>query len=238
MRALVALGCVLGCGRINIDPLTDDNRADALPAVCVTDGVACDDSNICTVTSTCAAGVCAGPQVGPCEVANSDADFDIVQGTSGWYYGYWIAGSDLDGTYQPGDFVQFVWNVSVWEPPDLEPSGPNFSWAYLARWGGHPGSFPTQKLPVRRWISDVSGHADAVVYHAKADATGGDGTRAILFVDGMMVWSRDVDGVDGIGFTEAVPIELSIGTRVDLMLHYIGSDTIDTTNSSMIVRSR
>ena len=97
---------------------------------------------------------------------------------------------------------------------------------------------PTAKLPVRRWVSDVSGHAEAVIHHAKADTTSGDCTRAMLFVDGVELFTRDIAFDDGAGFTEVVPIELNVGSTVDLMLHYIASEGSDSTNSSLIIRSR
>jgi hypothetical protein len=245
MRAMMVLGYVFGCGRIHIDDLATDatSRVDsAPPAACAMDGVACDDSNICTQTSTCSGGACASTEaLGPCTAADSVADFMPVQGLNGWYYGYWIEETDGDGQYQQTtDFASFVWNMadSAWRPPDFQPSGPGFSWAYLRWWGGHPGSTPMRKVPVRRWVSDVSGHAEAVAFHAKADTDGGDGTRAILIVDGVTILARDVEGDDGVGFTEVVPIELSVGSTVDLMLHYIGDEGFDTTDSRLTIRSR
>src|SRR5262245_11978341 len=219
-RALVFASCILGCGRIHIDPTSSevdgggDIAADPSPSVC-------------------------GERTAPCTVADSEADFSsTMQGHRGWFYGYWFAGNDADRTYQAqSDFIPFVFMSGSWRPPDYQSSGPTFTWAYLHWWGGHPGANPVAKLPVRRWISGVSGSAEAVVHHAKVDF-GGDGTRAILVVDGVTVLSRDVAGNDGAGFTEVVPIELRQGTTVDLMLHFIGSEGVDTTESSLVIRSR
>lgn len=41
-----------------------------------------------------------------------------------------------------------------------------------------------------------------------------------------------------IGFTEAVPVELVIGSTVDLIIDPIGSDSVDTSDSTLLVRSR
>ncbi|HEX7703895.1 MAG TPA: hypothetical protein VF403_24305, partial [Kofleriaceae bacterium] len=70
-------------------------------------------------------------------------------------------------------------------------------------------------------MSTVEGDAFARVMHKKADTVGGDGTRAMLFVDGQMMLMRDVAGDDGVGFTEDVPVTLHVGTTVDLLLHFI-----------------
>lgn len=241
MRRLVIVGCALGCGRIHIEPLAIDDATttDGSPSVCADEGAPCDDLDICTPTSSCSGGRCVGAPNNGCEVASSTTEFSTSQGSRGWYYGYWFLSNDPDATYQATDFLEFVFFTNdSWRPPDYQPSGPTFSWAYLHWWGGHPGSTPTQKLPVRRWLSDVSGHAEAVVHHAKADSSGGDGTRAVLVVDGVILLARDVAGTDGVGFDEVVPIDLKIGTTVDLMIHYIGGEAIDTTSSELIIRSR
>lgn len=241
MRAALLLLIIAGCGRFHFDAGDGrDGGPDALPVACVEVGAACDDLDICTSASACDANlVCVGTAaMEPCTVASSIDDFSMVQGDRGWYYGYWIESSDANGVYEPAtDFSSFVWMDAVWEPPDWQATGPDFTWAYLHWWGGHPGSYPTHKLPVRRWVSSVSGHAEVEVHHAKADL-GGDGTRAILIVDGVTLLSRDIAGDDATGFVEVVPIELAIGSTVDLMIHYIGDDGVDTTNSSMIIRSR
>jgi hypothetical protein len=244
MRALIVAACLLGCGRFHFGEEATDTDADSGQSAdaCASDDAPCDDLNICTTSSTCRAGTCVATEpAGPCTVADSVADFATVQGERGWYYGYWFASNDTDDTYQPStDFLQLAYNAGTggWRPPDYEASGPNFTWAYLQWWGGHPGAIPAHKLPVRRWVSPVSGRAEVELHHAKSDASGGDGTRAILIVDGVTMLSRDVAGTDGVGFVEFVPIELSIGSTVDLMIHYIGSESVDTTNSSLIVRSR
>lgn len=114
---------------------------------------------------------------------------------------------------------------------------PHFTWAYLQGWGGHPGSYPVVRVPVRRWVSNVAGHANAIVEHRKADS-GGDGTRAILVVDGVQLLSRDVASDDFDGFIAVVPIELAVGTTVDLLLHPIGDDGGDTSTMSLNIVSR
>jgi hypothetical protein len=233
---------VVGCGRIGLDPLSDAaaHTSDAaLPLSCVTeaDGTACDDGNICTVVSTCQGGACVGAG-GSCEVAHSEADFSEVQGQLGWWYGCWDITDDVDGIYAPSDF-QLMKDVSgVWRPADWAPDpDPHFTWAYLASWGGHPGSYPILRADIRRWVSTVSGAAIMRVTHRKSDTSGGDGTRAMLVVDGELRLMRDVAGDDGVGFVEDVPVMLHVGSTVDLLLHYVGDDAVDTTEQYLDIVS-
>lgn len=235
---------VAACGRIGIDPIAEssvDASIDEMlaPKTCVNDGDACDDGNICSSSSHCAAGACvADSPAAMCRVADSEDDFALVQGSRGWYYGFWYESADPDDTYSTSDFTPFTIHPGeIWRPADFQDSGPQFTWAYLAWWGGHPGQRPEKKLPIRRWVSDVTGTANVAVHLNKADTGGGDGTRAILFVDGVEVFRRDVDGRDGQGFTELVPVTLALGTTLDLMLHYINDEGIDTSETWMRVES-
>jgi len=175
-----------------------------------------------------------------CTVASSEADYAATQGVNGWYYGYWWGAVDGDGMYDAAtEFREMVAPQGVWNPPDFNPDtqSPDFTWAYLAAWGGHPGFSPMIKLPIRRWISTVSGLASLTVYHAKSDSSGGDGTRLIILADGVEIWRHDVDGFDGVGVTVEIPVLLHVGTKIDMVLHYIGDDAIDTTNFTMIVHA-
>lgn len=234
--ALALLGVVTGCGRIAIDPLID---ASTMPLACGVDGTPCDDGNICTPSSTCLAETCtAGMPPSSCIVAHSDEEFSLVQGNRGWFYGFYNLSADPDATYHAATDFELAQPLdALWRPPSWEASGDNFTWAYLARWGGHPGSYPDFRASVRRWVSDVSGAATATIYMSKADL-GGDGTRAVLFVDGVKMFERSIAGDDGTGFVEPVAIDLVLGSTVDLHLDPIGTDSIDTTTQSLTIQSR
>jgi hypothetical protein len=208
-----------GCGRIGLDPVTDSAvtrppdtaaPADAIAPVACTDG-------------TC---------------ASSEIEFSNVQGQAGWWYGCWDITDGADGIYSPSEFQPMVSISGLWRPVGwVDQPDPNFTWAYLAAWGGHPGSFPILRADIRRWVSTVSGAAIARVMHHKSDTSGGDGTRAILFVDGVLLLQRDVAGDDGIGFVEDVPVTLHVGSTVDLLLHYVGDDAVDTTDQTLDIVS-
>jgi hypothetical protein len=218
-----------------IDGKNSDSQA--MPCANQADGTPCDDNNICTSSSTCQAGVCQGSGgTAPCTVADSKAAYGSVQGGKGWWYGYWHAEVDADGTYHPKvDFQEMVQgSAGEWEPADAEV---NPTWCYLAHWWEHPGSQPL-KVPVRRWISDVSGPARVLVSFNMADTGGGDGARKTLVVDGVELWSKEVGGKDPTVYTAQVDVELAVGTLVDFLLHPLAHDAQDTCNFEASVVSR
>lgn len=166
-------------------------------------------------------------------------DFSEVQGEHSWHYGFWDITDDADGVYAPSEFVEGAMFSGLWRPTSWKPDpDPDFTWAYLAPWGGHPGSYPLVRASVRRWVSTVGGDATVRITHAKSDDSGGDGTRAMLVVDGVLVFTRDVAGTDGVGFVEDVPVALEVGSTVDLLLHCIEGDAQDTTTQGMEILSR
>ncbi len=240
---LLILGA--GCGRIGIDSIatTDavavDAPPDAAPIPCAVEGSPCDDGNICTTSSTCSAGICVGTGPDTCMVARSEDDYSNIQGENSWFYGYWEVSTDGNGTYEPAtDFRELVDFAGLWRPPSWEPEpGPNFTWAYLARWGGHPGSYPMVRVPIRRWVSTVSGRAGAVIHFISAD-TGGDGTRATLVVDGATKFERELPPEDLTGVDLTVPIDVVVGSTVDLLLHPVVDDGSDTSEMWMNIESR
>jgi len=205
-----------GCGRIGLDPMTDAAVVHASDAATI-DAAA---------PISCPAGAC----------ATSDTDFTLDQGKGGWWYGAWDITDDADGIYEPSDFEMYAAMSGVWRPADWQPDpDPHFTWAYLAAWGGHPGSYPIRRADVRRWVSTGEGAAIVRVAHSKSDTSGGDGTRAMLVVDGQLLLVRDVAGDDGVGFVQDVPVVLHVGSTVDLLLHYISEDGSDTTNQTMTI---
>jgi hypothetical protein len=247
VRGAWGLLMLVGCGRFGIDPLIDagdpgpgDVPIDSAPVACAIDGDPCDDQNICTSSSTCSAGTCVGDPPLTCTVAQSEPEFEATQGASGWFYGFWNVTDDLNGTYEAAtELEELAFLGGAWRPPTWQPDpDPEFTWTYLAPWGGHPGTFPKIRFPIRRWVADVSGHASAVIDMRKADAGGGDGTRAILVVDGIEQFRREIEGGDDVGFTQAIAIEVAIGSTVDLLLDARADDGVDTTTMSMTIQSR
>lgn len=245
MRRLACLIILLAaCGRIEFGAQTDAGAIDAPrpidapPVTCAVDGEACDDLNICSTSSICVGGTCVGTPRDPCEVANFAEEYGATQGEDGWYYGAWNLTDDTDGVYDPDtDFESFVLDTgdSSWRPADHATSP---TWAYIQWWGGHPAEFPKARYPTRRWVSDVTGLAYVRVAFRKVDLGGGDGTGLIVYVDGTRVFEKTVAFDDNVGFTENIPVQLAIGTRIDIMMTYLGGEAVDTTDLAATIISR
>jgi hypothetical protein len=201
------------------------------------DGTTCDDHDACTRTSRCTAGSCRGEGDHPCVVADSVRDFSMTQGLEGFWYGAWSAGSDGDGAYQPDvDFQQLVaCPDSSWRPSCVAEKDPGFRWTLIMAELQHAATLPMLELPVRRWISDVSGPVNVALDHHHADPGEGDGTRAQLLVDGQLLWENEISGSDAAGKQVTLPLDLKVGTRLELVLHPRANEARDMTHLSMVV---
>jgi hypothetical protein len=201
------------------------------------DGTPCDDQDICTSSSTCQNGVCTGSGgSSPCTVANSKSEYGHVQGEKGWWYGFWNAEDDLDGTYDhKTDFQNMVifGGNSEWRPPDHQT---NPTWCYLDEYWEHPSADP-RRLPVRRWISDVSGPAVIQPEFNMSDTNGGDGTKKTVLVDGVQIWSQIAGGSDPTVYTAQLQVLLEVGTVVDFVLDPLAGQAMDTSNFEVTVVS-
>ena len=125
-----------------------------------------------------------------CVVADTVDDFSNTQGENGWWYGYWTAASDADGSYDPElDFSSMEYcGPNSWVPPGGCPTGPDGEWTQNLSDGlQHAETDPVLELPVRRWVSDVSGKARIFAEHFINGGRSGDGTRALLLVDGIEI---------------------------------------------------
>jgi len=223
------------CGRFDFEAISPTPADAYVIPDCTTmpDGTPCDDHNICTDTSTCQSGVCTNPTVpGSCTVADSQTEFDGTQGHLGWWYGTWHA-ETVPPPYDPDTSFE----LSVYADPLWECATPDANeWAWSAWWGNHDDASPLQ-LPIRRWVSDVSGPAVVTIHIDKSDTSCGDGTEGRLLIDGVTVWSHAVAFDDSVGVTDLIPVQLAIGTKVDAMLHPVGSDSCDSTNFTISIGS-
>jgi hypothetical protein len=219
--------------------LPDVSQPDSgLPLSCAgkPNGTPCDDQNICTSTSFCQSGSCTNSGVGPCTVADSKAEYGQVQGYKGWWYGYWDAENDADATYQyQTDFINMVvfGSNTEWSPPDDQT---NPTWCYLDAWWEHPSANP-RRLPIRRWISDVSGNAVITPLFNMGDTGGGDGTKKIVLVDGVEIWSQIAGGTDKTKYTAQLQVKLKVGTVVDFVLDPLVGQAQDTSNFEVTISS-
>jgi len=207
------------------------------------DGARCDDWDPCTPSSMCRGGACApGNAFGDCTIADSAAEFGETQGESGWFYGYWDETGDADGSYALNDFSDMEYcGEDTWRPPgicELTPDEPGFRWTQNLNWGlQHPETTPDVELPVRRWVSDVSGPASLSIEH-HVDGEFSDGTRALLLFDGREVWRNVAVGGDEVGVRATMPIELAIGMVIDQLVHPLAGSADDTTYFTIRIEGR
>jgi len=250
LAIMFACACaLLGCGRVVFDhrggsPARDGGPGDLDECTGAADGTRCDDRDVCTPSSSCRDERCIpGNAFESCDVADSAADFGTVQGGSDWYYGYWNASTDPDGSYDPDtDFDEMEsCDAEAWRPPglcEMDRNDPGYRWTSNLAWSlQHPEHQPDLELPVRRWISDVSGPARILADHHVGGAAS-DGTRALLLVDGVEVWRNDVEGGSEDGVQASIDVELREGTVVEQLVHPVDVSADDTTYFSIVIQGR
>jgi hypothetical protein len=240
---VIVLGLLAGCGRLSFDSQSADGNTnspiDAIAidapmfATCLqvgSDGLLCDDRNICTPESRCQAGACVATlPMATCTVANSEVDFETTQGEKGWWYGYY----QPDGVYDPA--VDFT--LAEYDAADSGYETPSATFTYLAWWGAHPDSDPVE-FAVRRWVSNVHGPTQIEVRYGKSDVGCGDGTEIRMVVDGVQLGSWELAFDDGPGSTVYVTPDVTLGTLVEMHLGPRGAtDSCDSTETAFIVRS-
>lgn len=208
-------------------------------------GTRCDDDNVCTPTSTCRDdGECrAGTTSRECLVAGTSDRVSEAQGHDGWYYGFWNADQDDDGLYDPDtDFAPMDYcNDGNWRRTGMcerTREDPDYRWtSVLSHSLQHPETDPDLELPIRRWVSTVSGPARLVVSH-QVGGDFSDGTTAILLVDGDELWRHDATAGDLVGTTAMFDLQLEVGTVVEQLVHPIVSSADDTTYFDLRVEGR
>ncbi len=256
MSAIVALGCSFGSfdylstdlgaqtagGAAGSSGATSAGREGAGAPAQETcrdqpDGNPCDDRDACTRTSLCTAGTCRGVGDHPCVVADSRGDFSTTQGLEGFWYGAWAPGRNGDSTYRPDvDFRSLVpCSDSSWRPSCVAAGDPAFRWTLITAELQHAATLPMLELPIRRWISDVSGPVSVSLEHRHADPGDGDGTRAQLLIDGVSLWENEISGSDAVGKRSDISLEIEVGMRLELVLHPRANEARDMTYFSMVV---
>jgi hypothetical protein len=258
MRWAVGLSLVFlaGCTREVFDH-TPGPRADGGTDAAVDSGLAeidcqtaepgtrCDDDNICTPASTCRDdGECrAGTTSRECLVAGTSDRAMDTQGDSGWYYGFWSVDQDDDDFYDPdSDFEPMDYcDDGNWRRPgmcEVDREDPSYRWtSVLSHSLQHPETNPDLELPIRRWVSTVSGPARLVVdHHVSGDF--GDGTTAILLLDGDELWRHDAIAGDMVGTMASFDVQLEVGTLIEQLVHPIVSSSDDTTYFDLRVEGR
>ena len=133
-------------------------------------------------------------------LAWSEHDFGDVQGAGGWYYGHYDGDGEGQGdgiapagAYTDDDFelllsIENAWKRH-WGDQQLGP-------IEISVGGAHPSAAGGRAVwAVRRWVSEVAGTVQ--IGGTIGSSAKGDGTRAVILVDGAEVFSAEVGGPDG-----------------------------------------
>lgn len=176
-------------------------------------------------------------------LADSVADFSLVQGERGWYYGFDNGTSDsfmllprtsVITAYTPlsGD----VWEC--WTTTDPH-------WTQIFQLGAHPNgtdsSAPSTAVlerAVRRWQSNYDGNVRIVGEVAKIDVTpgGSNGVTALILLNGIEIYSVVVGGEDSGGWSYETGANVDVGSTLDFVLDPLdGNDHHDLTRFTAVI---
>jgi hypothetical protein len=177
-------------------------------------------------------------------VADSVADWSAsgVQGSNGWFYGYYNKTADASPGYQTNDFVPFprgsgaygasnFWNGTLYRWPST-----TAPWDTLGQTAVHPNGINNgeEHWLIRRWRSSTNGAFQARWRLSKADPSGA-GVTGQLYHNGVLKDSAAIAGGDNVGVERVLSLEeVHAGDLIDLVITPIGPDgsTDDGSDSS------
>jgi hypothetical protein len=144
-------------------------------------------------------------------VANSESGFSGTQGQNNWWYGTFQSGA-VPGDYDPSAFVPFLNYVAAdW---DYQWSGAQ-QFLSITAGGQHPGVAGGRQIwAVRRWISPDEKRVEVSGKFARG-SNQGDGTGALIFVDGKPMFSALLGGGQSIRADFDFKAVLHAGSTVD-----------------------
>ncbi len=154
-------------------------------------------------------------------LADSAADFGSEQGYRNWFYGY-FSEPNLPGEFRlMSDFGPGGWMV-------------HRETFYTRLWadGAHPNGRKTTGLtlqveqwPVRRWVSPVSGTLIVQLEFRKDNfSASSNGVGLLVYHRGAEIWRHKISGVDGIGISHSLRLEVKKGDPIDFALDPLFSD--------------
>jgi hypothetical protein len=178
---------------------------------------------------------CVGAGASPNTLADSVAGFSSTQGTCGWEYG---SIDQASGAFSllPLFSPTLNWGPSWYAVLSMKD---NLPWIWSE--GAHPRTnYSGPKLWADRvWTSPVSAPIRITGQAAKADTACGDGTRVSIRVDGAEVWSASLAGSDGTGQMIDVQSNVSVGSRVELIVAAPTlNDSCDATRFTVVIAAQ
>jgi hypothetical protein len=153
-------------------------------------------------------------------LADSEADYSGVQGTNGWFYGYYNITAG-DSPSDPGSFremEEFSTDfTNTWSQAGFD------DWAGINATSIHPHipgagrTDPNEYWSTRRWVSDRDGSINISGMVDEADL-GGDSTDAYLYLDGVEIASWSLSSIMNSMIEYDLDIEVSIGSTIDMFV--------------------
>lgn len=187
----------------------------------------------------------------PVLVNDSISQFSGVQGTNGWYYGWYnndavsSSGAGLTANLEAfNQFSYFSGDYGWWasdpssvggEPSGKAPGSLAVATASLLHPNAPAGGanvVPDAQWGARRWVSDFSGDLTLhghIAHYMYANAALGNGTEAYVLLDGVEVFSYivEADDFDGVDFT--LDLDVVEGSVIDLIVGARGDALYDAT---------
>ncbi len=176
-------------------------------------------------------------------LADSVADFTLVQGKRGWYYGFDTGTSETFALLTRKSIVTAYVPASgdVWDCWVTEDT----HWTQIFQLGAHPNgtdtstpSMPVLERAVRRWVSTYAGSIKITGEMAKIDVTigGSNGVDASVVIDGLQLYTTFIGGEDGGGLSYEVRATVHIGSNVDFVLDpHEGADHHDLSRFTAVI---
>ncbi|HKY35105.1 MAG TPA: hypothetical protein VJN18_04130 [Polyangiaceae bacterium] len=176
-------------------------------------------------------------------LADSVADFTLVQGERGWFYGFDTGTSETFALLTRTSVITAYVPASgddwdCWTTEDTH-------WTQIFQLGAHPNgtdtttpSVPVLERAVRRWVSTYAGPIRITGEMAKIDVTigGSNGVNASVVVDGLELYTKLIGGDDGGGLSYEVRTTVQVGSNVDFVLDpHEGADHHDLSRFTAVI---
>ena len=162
-------------------------------------------------------------------LADSLADWTGTdqQGFHNWYYGWYDASGDPDGTYDPHtDFdstrPRWSWNGAAWV---LGPANPPWDTIAASSWLPNGNNSGGAHWPIRRWISSAAGTITCRIAFAKENVTCGSGATLRVLQNGIEQFHWTVAFNDATGVRTNLALNgIQEGDYIEFALDPAGTD--------------
>ena len=180
------------------------------------------------------------------QLADSIADFSMVQGQNGWRYGYYDVTQDgINGTlpYHLSDFQLMTQNYgTTWWVNNIN-STTNGYFTRLYANGGHgngndayPGRLRAlrEHFAIRRWTSTYTGPVEIELKIRKIDTAGGNGVGFHVYRNGTSIFGPNMAFTSGVVTTFLISSSVAAGDHLDFALDpWQAQDANDNSQLSM-----